>query len=53
MKKKEKRGDTTPMDEWEDILWVDDMPVYARKKRGRGGLTSKKKMIKFLNAKGQ
>lgn len=51
-RKKKKEGG--PLDPWEDMAWVDDMPVYREKKeRGRGVLTGKSKMIKFLSAKGQ
>lgn len=42
------------VDEWEGIVWLDDMPVRRREKKKRGwGLTQRRKMIKFLSATGQ
>lgn len=54
MNKRRKKKEGVVTDPWEDTVWVDDMPVYREKKRqGRGVLTGRKKMIKFVNVTGQ
>lgn len=55
MNNRGKKKEGVPLDPWEDTEWVDDMPVHAGKKKGkgRGVLTGKSKMIKFLSVTGQ
>lgn len=51
--RKQKKQEGVSQDPWENTVWIDDMLVTVRKKRGRGVLTSRKKMTKFVNVKGQ
>lgn len=55
MKRQRKKKEGVQVDPWEDMLWVDDTPVYRPKKKGkgRGVLTNRKKMSKFFIVTGQ